>query len=85
MQSFQTQYFSSHLSDLHLSPGSCVLPYRGSVGVQVEPPQDMPQWYADCFELKATLAAGLRETSAPPLKYLEEFELGVLLIRDYQR
>ncbi|XP_036121245.1 sorting nexin-1 isoform X1 [Molossus molossus] len=30
-----------------------------------ESPQDVPLWYADCFKLKATLASGSRETSAP--------------------
>ena len=28
------------------------------VGVQNEPPQDVPQWYADYFELKAIPASG---------------------------
>lgn len=36
-----------------------------AVGVQNEAPQDASLWYADCFELKATLASGLRETSSP--------------------
>ena len=37
------------------------------VGVQNKSPQDLPQWYADYFELKATLATGSKETSAPIL------------------
>ena len=30
-----------------------------------EPPQDVPHWYADYFELKAKLVSGSREISAP--------------------
>lgn len=36
--------------------------YKNKLWVQNKPPQDEPQWYADYFELKATLAAGSRET-----------------------
>lgn len=51
-----------------------------------EPPQDMPVWYVDCFELRAILATGSRENSPPAhFNCLEEFELGVLPIRDHQR
>lgn len=45
-----------------------------SWGVQNEPPQHVPQWYADYFELEASLASGSKETSSP-LYYLE-LELG---------
>lgn len=55
------------------------------VGVQNKPPKDVPQWYADYFELKAILALGSRETSALPFNYLEELLLGVLpIIKNYQ-
>lgn len=37
-----------------------------SMGVQKESPQDVPPWYADCFEVKAALPTGSRETSASP-------------------
>lgn len=44
---------------------------------QNESPQEVPLWYADCFALKATVAAGSREVSVSisphPLNYLEEF------------
>lgn len=33
---------------------------------------NVPLWYADCFELKATLARDPRETSAPPLIIYEK-------------
>lgn len=56
------------------------------VGFQNEPPQDMPHWYSDYFEPKATLASDLRETSAPPFNYLGELELRdfpiIAIIRD---
>lgn len=42
------------------------------MGVQNEPPQDVSQWYGDCFELEAILALGSRENSALPLNYPEE-------------
>lgn len=48
--------------------------------VQIGPPQDVPQWYVDYFELKVTLATGSKEISDPPFIYLEEFELGPLSI-----
>ena len=41
--------------------------------------------YADCFEQKATLAAGSRSTSASHPNYLREFELEALPAGDYQR
>ena len=34
--------------------------------VQNKSPQDVPLWFADCSELKATLATDSKETSAPP-------------------
>ena len=37
------------------------------VGVQNKSLQDVLLWFADCFQLKATLAMGSREISAPPL------------------
>lgn len=38
------------------------------VGVQNAPPQNVPQWYTDYFELKAILASGSGEMSVcPPL------------------
>lgn len=45
----------------------------------------MSQQYADYSELKETLATVSREISIPLFNYLEEFELGDLMIRDYQR
>ena len=33
--------------------------------VQNEPPQDVLLWYMDCFEIKAILVSGSRETSGP--------------------
>lgn len=39
------------------------------VGVQNEPPQYVPQWYADYLELKAILTTVSRETSALPFNY----------------
>lgn len=52
--------------------------------VQKEPPQDVPLWDVDCSGLKAILAAGSKETSAPPFNYLEELELGAMsIISDY--
>lgn len=36
-----------------------------TVGVQNKSPQDVPLWYADCYELKATLAAGSGGTASP--------------------
>lgn len=53
--------------------------------IQNEPPQNMSQQYADYSELKETLATVSREISIPLFNYLEEFELGDLMIRDYQR
>lgn len=32
------------------------------------------RWHVDYFELKAMLASGSRETSAPPFNYLKERE-----------
>ena len=56
------------------------------VGVQNEPPQDMPQWCTDYLELKATLASGSRGASAAPFNYLEDLELGDLpIISDFIR
>lgn len=55
------------------------------MGIQNEPPQNMSQQYADYSELKETLATVSREISIPLFNYLEEFELGDLMIRDYQR
>lgn len=52
------------------------------VGVWNELPQDVYQWFADYFELKAILALGSRETSATLFTYLEEPELGALLIHN---
>lgn len=55
------------------------------MGVQNEPPHDVPRWYWDYSELKAILALGSGEISALTLNYLEEFELkALLIIRDYQ-
>lgn len=54
------------------------------VVIQNKPPQDEPQWYADYLELKATSATKSREISALPFNYVEEFELKILPIRDYQ-
>lgn len=48
-------------------------------GVLNEPPQDVPQWYADYFELKATetLQAQEKLLFPSPLNYIEEFKLEV--------
>lgn len=37
-------------------------------------------WDVGCFEMRAVLASGSRETSESPLNYLEEIELGALPI-----
>lgn len=55
--------------------------------MQNELPQDVPLWYEESFELKATLAGGSGETSTPSLNYQEGYELGALstikeIIRD---
>lgn len=53
------------------------------MGGQKKSPHGVPQWCADCFELKRTFTAGSRETSAPSWNRLE-LELGVLsVMRDY--
>ena len=49
----------------------------GKKGGWLESPQDCLR-YKGRFELKATLASGSRESSAPPCNYLEELELGAL-------
>lgn len=48
------------------------------LGVQHEPPQDMPLWGVDHFKLKATetLRAQEKRLSPLPLNYVEEFKLG---------
>lgn len=45
--------------------------YRGiaQCGVQNESPQDVPQWCANCFELKATLAQAQEELLSPTLPH----------------
>ena len=55
------------------------------VGVQREPHQDVPQHSADYSELKAILATGSGETSAPPFNYLEVESEARPLIRNHQR
>lgn len=61
--------------------------YRGitKCGVQNESPHDVPQWCANCFELKTTLAQAQEKLlfpyPPPPLSYLEEFQLEALPIR----
>ena len=55
------------------------------VRVQHEPRQDVPQGYADYFELKAILASGSRESSPFSLNYLKDFELEAVPMRDDQR
>lgn len=49
-----------------------------------EPPQDVPQWSVDYFELKAILASGSRDLPLC-LNYLEALHSGALPLRDYQK
>lgn len=51
------------------------------VGLQNKPPQDVPQWYADYLERKATLTAGWGNFSL--FNYPEELESVALLIKSY--
>ena len=51
------------------------------VRVQHEPHQDVPQGYADYFELKAILASGSRGSSPFSLNYLKDFELEAVPMR----
>lgn len=46
---------------------------QAGVRVQDESPPDVPLWYAGCFELKAALASGSKETSAPLLTTWKNF------------
>lgn len=62
---------------------SCSLPFLYCVGFRNEPPQDVPQWHAGYFDLKATDPAGSRETLLPCFNVLEEFELVTWLIIEY--
>lgn len=55
------------------------------VGVPNEPPQGVPQWDADDFDLKAVLASGSREAPFSPLNSPEGFELKALPRRVDQR
>ena len=56
------------------------------MGVQNKLPGDVLLWCMDCLQLRAVLALGSRETSAPPFYSLEELELGALpIMEDYQR
>lgn len=58
------------------------------MGVQNKPPQDVSQWYADYFELKATKRSrGHNKSLCPvPTSYLEGPALGAFLVTgDYQR
>lgn len=53
---------------------------------QNEPTQDIPQEYADDFELSGNFSFKLkRNFSVFPFDYLDKFELQALSIRDYQR
>lgn len=46
------------------------LPFPYCVGFWNEPPQDVPQWHAGYFDLKATDPASSRETLPPPFNSL---------------
>lgn len=41
---------------------------NGNIGVQNELPQDIPQWYANYFELKAVETRGLKKNFYPLFK-----------------
>lgn len=49
---------------------------EGTVRIQNESPQDVPQWYANYFELKV----GSREASAPSITSLKNLNWGIFPI-----